>query len=323
MLEALKFVQKSVARRDFVPGLTHFRIKDRRITGFNGFVALSAPVDIGFDFAPHAGLFTRALDACEDVIALKLEGGSINIRSGNFRTSVPCLPLDQTPNTQPEGVIVSPHDSTLDALKSLRRFVGTDESRPWATGILLAGQSAYATNNIVMAEYWLGAPFPHFVNIPSFAIDEVLKIDEELSHLQISESSITFHYKDGRWVKTQLLNLDWPDLIGLMATCWDGSMLEPVPSGLLEACEKLIVFGDKEGCRAFLRGTDISTKIDGVTNEGALIELPGLPSRGCYNLRFLISVLKVATHADFSKYPKAIPFMGDKLRGVIIGMREE
>jgi hypothetical protein len=322
MLDALKFVQRSVARRDFVPGLTHFRIKDKRVTGYNGTVALSAPVDIGFDFAPHAGLFTKALDVCEDVISLTLDGNSVVIRSGNFKTSIPCIPLQDVPETYPEGVVVAPHDSILDAFNSLQNFIGVDASRPWSMGILFAGQSAYATNNIVMAEYWLGTPFPHVVNVPSSAIDEVIRIDQELSHLQISDNNITFHYKDGRWVKSQLLNLNWPDIVTALAVNWDGSNLKPIPPGLIAACKKLRLFGDKDGCACYLRGTDISTRATGVTSEGALVELPGLPTKGHFNVRYLLDVLEVSTHMDFERYPKPVPFVGPKLRGAIVGMRE-
>src|SRR6476660_8291126 len=110
MLEALKFVQRGVARRDIVPGLTHFRIVNGRVTGYNGAYSLSAPVDIGFDVAPSAFLFTKALNACEDVITLKMDGPlTLLVRSGNFRMAVPCVPLDSVPETKPEGQVVPSH----------------------------------------------------------------------------------------------------------------------------------------------------------------------------------------------------------------------
>lgn len=317
MLAQLKFVQRGVARRDFVPGLTHFRIKDRRVTGFNGVYALSAPVEIGFNIAPSASRFIMALDACEDVIQLSLAADETNltVRSGDFRSSVPCVGVETVPETQPEGIVVAPHESILDALTALREFVGFDASRPWATGILLRGQSAFATNNCVIAEYWLGTPFPYMVNIPSSVIDEVVKVNEELASMQISPNSITFHYSDGRWIKSALLALDWGDVSSHLDHAWNGSNLQPVQPGLADACEKLARFSAKEDSRIYFRGSFVAT-----FGDKDSIELPGAPSQGIYHVQFLNQVLAVAESIDFSKYPEPIPFAGHNLRGAMLGV---
>lgn len=324
MLEQLKFVQRGVARRDFVPGLTHFRIQGGRVTGYNGNFCLSSPVEIGFDCAPEARFFIQALNACEDVITLKLdEHGNLLVRSGQFRTAVPCIPLDQVPSTVPEGVPLQPHGSILDAFKSLKEFVGVDASRAWAMGILLAGQSAFATNNIIIAEYWLATPFPHVVNIPGSIVEEVVRINEELVCLQIADGSITFHYADGRWVKSQLLALNWPDVVMALTEAWKGGNLQPVHPQLYSACEKLAQFGDKDGARIYFRGTDVASKKEGAVQGGALFEMTNIPDRGVYQVAYLKDVLDVATQIDLTRYPAPIPFLGDKLRGAMVGLRDD
>lgn len=322
MLEALKFVQRGVARRDFVPGLQHFRIAGGRVTGYNGEFSLSAPVDIGFNIAPHAVLFTRALDSCEDVIALQHDGNHLQVRSGDFECNVPCIALDQVPETFPEGDVIPSHGSVLEALTSLRPFIGVDASRPWATGILLDGQSAYATNNVIVTEYWLGTPFSHRVNIPSSVVDEVVRVKEELVSMQISDKSITFHYADGRWIKSALLSLEWPDVPGVMQSAWDGASLHKVPAGFLHAVEKLARSCDKKEGRIYMRGTDISTRREGAVDGGAVVRFPTVPEKGCYHPAYLSHVLEVAEAIDFAKYPGPVPFMGHNLRGVMMGIHE-
>lgn len=322
MLEQLKFVQRGVARRDYVPGLTHFRIKDRRVTGYNGAFALSAPVDIGFNIAPHAGLFTMALNACDEVIQLTLapDQTSLFVKSGSFKATVPCIPLEGVPEIVPEGDIIAPHESILEALTGLQEFVGFDASRPWATGILFRGQSAFATNNSVIAEYWLGTPFPRVVNVPDAIIAEVVNVNEELASMQISDNSITFHYADGRWIRSQLLDLLWPNVEAVLNTAWDGGNLLPVPAGMADACEKLAPFAARGNSHIYFRGSDISTTKDW-TPQTAAIELSGVPAEGIYHILFLNQVLAVATHIDFSKYPSPIPFTGQNLRGAVLGVR--
>lgn len=322
MLEQLKFVMRGVARRDLVPGLSHFRIQNGRCTGFNGVTALSAPVDIAFDCAPCAGDFIRALNACDDVITLKLDTPHrLIVRSGNFTTAVKCVELDTVPTSTPEGMIIAPPQSVLQAFESLQPFIGIDASREWATGVMLHGQSAYATNNIVLTEYWLGCAIPVTINVPATAVEEVVRVHDELTHLQVSDSSITFHYADGRWVKSQLLSLQWPNIQAAFERSWQGSNLAPVPVGLLAACEKLVRFGDKKDLRVYLRGNDIATTLEGTLDGGALVEIPGLPDRGCFHTQYLLSALSIATSIDFSRYPELVPFVGERLRGAIIGIR--
>lgn len=292
------------------------------MTGFNGVYALSAPVDIGLNIAPYAKAFTKTIDACEDVIQLWLNeaDGNLMVKSGRFMHSIPCIPIEQVPTSEPEGEVVAPHESTLKAFVSLRDFIGFDASRPWACGILLRGQSAFATNNSVVAEYWLGTPFPHVVNIPSAVVDEVIKVNEELSHMQISANSITFHYADGRWIKSQLLALDWPDVEMVLNGAWVGGDLRPVPEGLVQACEKLTRIANDGDHRLHFRGSDVSTSKDGAVSGGAIYELSGAPAAGIYHVLFLNQVLAVAQLIDFDRYPLPIPFMGQNLRGAMLGL---
>lgn len=323
MLEALKFVQRGVARRDIVPGLTHFRIKDGRVTGYNGSYSLSAPVDIGFNVAPMAGFFVKALNSCEDVIQLRMDGPTkLHVQSGDFETCVPCIPLDSVPETKPEGVTVDPHGEMLGALEALKPFVGRDASRPWATGVLLSGQSAFATNNIIVAEYWLGTAFPHVVNVPSLVIDEVIRVSEELTTLQIAGGSITFHYADGRWIKSSLLALDWPNAMAVLDHAWQGAQLTGIPQGLAEACEKLAKFGDQKDSRTYFRGEDVATHREGVPEGGGRVRLQGVPPAGCYHTEFLNDLFDVAEAADFGRYPNPIPFTGARVRGAMVGIVE-
>jgi hypothetical protein len=322
MLDALQFVKRGVARRDIVPGLQHFRIQGKRVTGFNGEFSLSAPVDIGFDCAPHAGLFTQALNACDETILLKLEASSLLVRSGSFKISVPCIDLNDVPVSQPSGMVIPLHDSLLDALKALREFVSVDASRPWACGVLFSGQSAYATNNAILAEYWLGTPFPHIVNVPSAIIDEVLRVDEELSSLQLDDSSITFHYTDGRWIKSALLALNWPDISATFEKAWRPQSLKEIPDSWRIAAEKLSGFGEKREAKLYFRGTELSTTSQGAVNGGAVVEINGLPERGIYYTVYLNQMLAVAEAADFERYPDPVPFVGERLRGALLGLRE-
>ena len=316
LVEALRFVQGAVAKKDFVAALTHFRIKDRTIVGSNGSMTLSSPIDLDLDIMPKATQFAKAIQTCQDTIALHMTaGGRLSIKSGRFKALVDCIP-DGFPESTPEGEHVLIPDGILKALKALNPFIADDASRPWARGILLRGSSAYATNNVVLMEYWLQAPSPVEINIPRSAVMEILRIGVEPISLQVCETSVTFHYPDKQWLKTQLYSTAWPDL----GKVFDRpSTQAPIPAGLWDALEDLRPFTNKLNQVHFFDGK-VSTSLES-DETGASSEVPGLQARAVFNLDYLLKLKGAAETIDLSAYPKPCMFFGDNVRGAIIGMR--
>lgn len=211
MLKELKFVQGAVGKKDLLPAMTHFQIQNGHVRSYNGTLAISSPLPFNIDCCPKADQLVKAISQCEEVITLSMTpGGKLRVQSGKFRAFV-----ENTEDTGfhpvPEGEPLAFDGAALfEAIKILYPFIGNDASRPWTNGILLNGQSAFATNNTCIVEFWLGNPFPRQINIPRAAIKEMLRVDEAPTHGQLAGNSITFHYADGRWIRSQLLGTEWP-----------------------------------------------------------------------------------------------------------------
>lgn len=318
MLEALKFVQGAVAKKDFVPALTHFRIQGRTIRGFNGNLAISSPIDLDLDIHPKATSLVKAIQACEGTIQLSMTpAGKLSVKSGPFRALVECL-QEPYPEVLPEGEIIQLTGGLVKVLAELLPFIAEDASRPWARGILFRGQSAFATNNVVLVEKWMGTPFPVEVNIPKSAVVELVRIGEEPVAIQLTEASATFHYGEGRWLRTQLYSTGWPDLSRILNQTASPS---PFPQGFWEAVETLGKFVDQTG-RMFFRPGLLSTSL--AEGEGAAVEVPGLAVEACYHHGQLSLLQDVAQVIDFRGGDESKPpamFFGEMLRGAIIGMR--
>jgi DNA polymerase III sliding clamp (beta) subunit (PCNA family) len=315
MLDSLRFVQGAVAKKDFVPALTHFKIQGGFIRGFNGMLGLSCPIDIDLDVNPKALQFVKAIQACKDTIQLHMTpSGKLSIKSGKFKVLVDCH-QDSFPEVHPEGEEVPLNGNLLDTLKTLFPFIAEDASRPWARGILFRGQSAYATNNITLVERWLGTPFPVEINIPKTAVAELLRIGEEPTRLLMTENSATFCFDGERWLRTQTYSTDWPDLQRILDSA---SSQEPLPPGLIDAIEALSPFVDDLG-RIYLSDGLVATGGHGSTE--ASLEVDGLHGTGCYNYQQLLLLKGVAVTADFTSHPKPSLFYGDKIRGAAIGIR--
>lgn len=315
MLDALRFVQGAVARKDFVPELKHFIIKDGYVRAFNGVLALSSPIDLDLACAPVAQRMIKAIQGCSDVVALALtDTGRLRVQSGPFKVFVPCVDVDQYPDIKPTGEMVTvPGVQLYEAVQALSPFVGDDASRPWTNGILFHGMSAFATNNVCLAQHWLGVPMPRTINVPMAAITEVLRVGQPPNAMQVDDNSVTFHYPDGRWIRSSLYETSWPEVEQILAAPCDP---QPIPEGFFDALEAIKPFLEQDGL-VYLGEDNIRTMDTEL--DGTIYEVPGLQVRGVYLHRMLKLLGEVATHADFTLYPAPVMFRGGNLRGAIIG----
>jgi hypothetical protein len=316
MFKSLKFCVGSVAKKDFVPELKHFAIAGGRVRGFNGILALSSPIPFDIDCNPRAEPLVKAIMNCTDTILLSMtKAGRLMVKSGVFKVSIDCV-IGDTHHVEPEGKVVNfDGELLLKGFKAVSSFIGDDASRTWTNGVLVKGQSMFATNNVMLVEYWLDAVFPSVVNIPRAAVREMLRINEAPIFAQVTDNSITFHYSDDRWLRTQLLVTTWPDLAKILN---QASRQLPFNDALFAALENVKPFVDKTG-GIYFEENEIRTHID--ENEGAAYTVPDLQGGGKYNIDMLNLLKGTAKTIDWSSYPGACLFQGDRLRGAVIGIK--
>lgn len=315
LLNQLKFVMGAVSKKDFVPALTHFRIENGTVRSYNGTLALSTPISLNLDCVPKAESLVKAIQHCEETVTMSLTPtGKLSVKSGAFKVLVECVG-EETPHVNPEGDRFEiDGEALIKALKTIEPFIGDDASRPWSNGVLLLGQSAFATNNIILVEYWVGSMFPICCNLPRAAVKEMLRIKEAPLWAQATENSITFHYTEDRWIRSQLISTAWPDLYKVLQREAD---LKPINEAIFPVLEKFKPFADKLG-RVFISNNILSTHQD--TGEGASFELENMCD-GIYQIEMLALLNGVAKLIDFTTYPSPCLFTGENLRGVLIGMR--
>jgi DNA polymerase III sliding clamp (beta) subunit (PCNA family) len=316
ILSALRFVQGAVAKKDFVPAMTHFRIEKGTVRSFNGNMGISTPIALDLECTPKAETLVRAIANCEETAVLSMtQKGRLKVQSGKFKAFIENLE-GEVPHVTPAGDIVQIDGAALlDSFQKISSFVGNDASRPWTNGILLRGQSAFATNNVCLIEYWLAIDIPFVVNIPGTAVDEIIRVNEPPSHLQLSNNSVTFHYNGGRWIRTQLYVTQWPDISRVLD---QPSNPLPIDPKLYKALENLTMFSD-DLTRIYIKDGVLKTHLE--DEMGASYEVDGLGITGLYQIKMLQLLEGVAETADFSRYPNPVLFFGKNLRGAIVGMR--
>jgi len=324
MLYALKFVQGAVAKKDFVPELTHYLIRDKRITGYNGRIALSCKIETDLDLAPKAQPFIKAIERCQDTVKMHVTPtGKISIKSGKKRFLIDQMEENVFPEISPpeSKMIDLPEGSFIGVLKELMPFIAEDASRPWAKGILFRNGFAHATNNIILVQKWLGFTLPFEINFPQHAIRELMRIKRDPVRIQLSESTARFWFDDDTWMQTNLYATEWPDMDTLLNTyaaspTGNGVKLDDVT---LQAAEDLVPFANELDAIHIRNGCLCTSAID---DEGAQIEVGDLGIEGaCFNVKQFIKLHSIANEVDFTTFPKPCGFFGDSLRGVFIGMR--
>lgn len=324
MLDALRFVAAAVAKKDYVPALNHYRIKDERVTGFNGIFGLSSDIDVDLNCCPRASDLLAAIKSCPaETISLNMTpNGRLAVKSGKFKSFVNCIDDEPQYFVEPEGEEVELGPNFLSGIKMMAPLMGIDASRPWAMGILLSGQSMYATNNIMLAQYWHGTQIPLDVVIPAVAIEELLRINEEPTRVQVTKNSISFWFGEKRWLRTALVEGSlWPrdHIAGLLDKIKDTRQV-PINAELFVGVAKLKPFLGELGA-VYLTSTGPRTSLEDGEGASFELDLPEFASPQAYHYQSLILLEQVAKTIDWSSYPRPCIFMGECLRGAIIGQR--
>jgi hypothetical protein len=211
------------------------------------------------------------------------------------------------------GELLSTGDGILPTLRKLRAFVSDDASRPWSNGILLRDDYAYATNNVVMARTAFPWSFGD-VNLPVYAVDELLRIGQEPTGILQDAEALVFELGDA-WLRAQLLTGAWPDVSSRFDELDAGAA---VPEGLLTAIEQVLPFcPDPKLPEIVFSATGVSTTTGEHSAAVEGIELPD----GRYRAEVLQLALSVAERANFAEYPNPIAFCGAGIEGIFVGLR--
>ncbi|MCK9236001.1 MAG: hypothetical protein M0P09_06760 [Acholeplasmataceae bacterium] len=275
---------------------------------------------MNLDCQPKAEPFVRAIQACEDTVHLALTpAGRLTVKSGKFRVHVECSP-EEFPDAVPTGVR---NDADLTgliaALKALEPLIAEDASRPWARSILIQDGCLYATNNIILVQYWIGIQTPGRICISHAAVNELIRIGLDPIAIQTdTDNSITFHYGEDRWLKTHVVTQEWPDLNRVLNR---ESTQEPFPEQLFQSLDLIAPFADKTRDVWFAKGGVTTSLVD---QEGATQEVEELYPQGWYDIDQLRSLNGLIDTADFSMYPAPVLFFGMEgaLRGAIVGRKD-
>lgn len=291
----------------------HLVFDDNQVRVFNGVVSLQAPFQAGAQrFAVNEERLARALGACAgeglvvtqtaEFLVFKRERLTIRVRK------LDADPVFNEPIALPKKAARVRAAELLPALRKVAAFVSEDASRPWSVSALVRDGYVWATNNVALVRSPFASPASFRIPLPALevllALDSFDWIAHEEQRLVIGAGDTLIAFPES--------SCEWPDVDKFFAA--KPKRLDKLDPELITAAKTIEKFADRF---ITLNPQSMEGKTSTMESE---YEVSVKKGAGTYSARLLSLVLSVATHGDFSTYPKPVFFSGDGIEGVAVGV---
>lgn len=322
LFDAFAFVSTPV--RSNLEWLAHYVITPGRVVSFDGQNTLSAPLPLDITACPQMDTFDRALGAARKtgaVVSFSV-AERLTISAGRFRASVPMFAHpDRIAAQEPEGVGAPCAPGFADLCRKLAPLTSTytDGARAWTGALWITPHgSALATETHVLIEVPSPLRVGQAIGIPRVSAARIGAIGVDPVGVQVARKSATFWYGDGRYLRTPLVDCDFPAAQVARIYAAAGTHAQPVPDGFFDALATVAPFANPALPAIVLDG---STVASGPRAEDATtVDVPGMSVARCsFNAQQLLALREFANAIDFGRWPQPCYWQGEQARGVIIG----
>jgi len=321
LLQALEFVS-CVSDKLGAPYETHVGLRNKWAIAFNGIVAAGSPIPEDILCYPHTLLLLEALSKCDENYSLtQLDNNRLSIKAGKFKATVPCLDPLLMPEAFPDPQIVGITNKFKEAVDAVGVLANENAQHVLTASVLMNGSTVISTNRVMLLEYWHGLDLPSNVPLPKEFVKALTKQKKNLTGFGFSNSSATFYFEDGCWLRTQLYADEWPDISRILnreANLWS------IDPNFFKALDSIAPFS--EDGNVYSRLNLLCSHAD--EGVGATYECNGIPAGFVYPIKQLIIMKPYVKSIDYmcngiadSTY--CLYFSGDECRGIISGRQRQ
>jgi hypothetical protein len=315
LMEALAFIEPATQAADN-PMHEFVNLSNKRAVAFNGVLSAGMEIEEELTLAPKLDTLKRALSKTGKVLTItELPSGRLSVKGEKIAVQVPCVQPDTLPPIRPDVAIAPINDEIKSAFKALEGILSETGERVFETALMLESQFATATNGKILMQYWHGNDLPPGLLLPRAFIQAVghqFKALQAFGWSQLDDGrarSVTFWFEDGSWIKTQVYQDAYPAVNPMLDVA--NSPADP-PSGLWEGCATIAEFDENEWI----------TFEDGCVKAGdAEYPVSGLQGPRQFSYKFLKKIIPFAKTIDLTTYPDRAHFFGEKVRGVVVGIK--
>lgn len=314
LIVALKFI--AAAQKKAGPtGVQFAHITHNWAAAFDGVLTVAHPIEEDLQACPHTLQFIDALSKASDELSItQLSANTLAVSSGVFRALVPCVAFDEVPITAPDPQCAAIDDRVKTALAAVLGLA--TESAPVATyaAVLLQAGSAVATNGAALLEAWHGIDLPPNLLLPRAAAVAISKAPQALTGFGFSQSSATFYFENGAFIKTQLYGERYPNYSVVLEV----ENLNPwaIPEDFFKGVRAIESFSPNGN--VFFEDGAVLSKM--YKEEASTYKIEGLPERMGFSVKLLLAVEHAMQKAHFVPEANKVVFFGENIRGALMGL---
>jgi hypothetical protein len=320
LLQALEFCSV-VAEKLGAPHETHIGLRNKWAIAYNGIVAAGSPIPEDIYCYPHTLLLMEALSKCDESYSLTQLNSSLSIKAGKFKATIPTLDPLLMHDAIPDPQIVGITNKFKEAVEAVGVLASENAQHVLTASVLMNGASVISTNRVMLLEYWHGLDLPSNIPLPKEFVKALTKQKKNLTGFGFSNSSATFYFEDGCWLRTQLYADEWPDVSRILnrdANLWS------IDPNFFKALDSVAAFS--EDGNVYSRLNLLCSHAD--EGKGATYECNGIPAGFIYPIKQLMIMKPFVKSIDYmcngiadSTY--CLYFSGDECRGVISGRQRQ
>ena len=306
LLNALQAVALASNEKGLVSE-SYARINDREIVSTDGIIAIGHPVKLGFVAFPNLKQLLTAVKACKGLPEVTHLGDVVTVRSGRSKAAIKCMPPDAISPIGPDLSICPIPEAVKDGLTFCGEICDDMSLHVMTSSVQMTENVFRSTDRASFREYWHGLKLPD-LPIPKACITALSKLKEAPISMGWSETSVTFHYENGMWVKSLLFNHGWPKLEkDLFGNC---SNTKPIPEEFFEGVKFIAAFEEP------ILIVDQNGMYSGNEDKAYNVTL---------NQSFKLSPERLLAVSPYAKTycegpNRSFVWLGDNRRGVISGM---
>lgn len=313
LVAALKFAKVAQSKAGTV-AQQHCIISGGWLAASNGVLTVGHKVEEDLQACPHSTNLLEALLKCGQELSItQLSVNTLAIKSGLFKALIPCASFSELEITAPDTPIAAIDDRVKAALECVLPLATEGAQNAALAAVLLQSETAVATNGAAVLEAWHGISLPPGLLLPKVAANAIAKAGKPLASFGYSQSSATFYFDDGSFIKTQLFSERYPHYQSFFngeTNAWD------LPEGFFTAVHAIESFS-RNGVVYFDENAVSSHEHE---NEASTYQIEGLPDGMAFNAKLLTLVEHAFKKVEFQKSRNRAVFFGENCRGILMAV---
>lgn len=319
MKEALVKIKAALSKQRIVEHLSHYLIRDGFLVASDGRMTAGAPVDVPGEYLIPGEELELLMGKFGDGAEVRIEGTVVHIAQGKLRGTIATSLLDSVlfPSPGKDPAWLLPCADFLPALRLARPFISDNAMQEWATTAWLRDGSILATTNRSLVEVNCEGLLGADTLLPVWAVDYVLGHGDILTGVLWHERFACFQWSDGSWMHTLINAGKWPEqAVQMLAAVEDPEwLIEQEWRDAYAAVSSVVLEGEPI--------TISADRMEGRRKQ-AWVSYPAespTPPHGAsqWDPKFLSPVVAIATHIDLTAWPKPAVFVGNGIKGLVVG----